>query len=89
MLNITTLATCLDSVIQTLDHRNIDLDVEYFTTAPSTAENICVYIFDAVSLQLKATHDAAGLLPPAAYSLFSVRVHETEKNYAEYFGASV
>lgn len=57
-----------------LDHRNIDVDIEWFRSGgkPSTAENIAIFIWEMLRRHLP--------------SLYSVRVQETDHNAAEYFG---
>jgi 6-pyruvoyltetrahydropterin/6-carboxytetrahydropterin synthase len=60
--------------MSTLDHKNLDLDVDYFKDKVSTAENIAVYIWERMTEQL-----TPGLL-------YEVKVHETEKNITSYRG---
>lgn len=63
------------AVMQTMDHKNLDLDVPYFRDAVSTAENICVFIWRGIE----------ALLPPSV-RLHKVKLHETDKNIATYRG---
>ena len=75
VLNLTDLKACMEKAfMSTLDHKNLDLDVEYFKDTVSTAENIAVYIWERMSEQL-----SPGLL-------YEVKVHETEKNVTIYRG---
>ena len=64
-------------VIEKLDHKNLNLDVEFMRGKMATTELLCMEIFN----QLKD--------PIEAYNgvfLHSVKLAETENNYAEYFG---
>ena len=63
------------AVLDKLDHKNIDLDVEYFKDVVSTAENIAVFIWE----QLKQTMSKPELL-------YKVKLYETAKNVAIYKG---
>lgn len=63
-----------DEVEEYLDHKNLNLDIEYFKNINPTAENIVVLIWDRIrakldnALQLKVT------------------LYETPRNYVEYEG---
>ena len=63
-----------DEVEEYLDHKNLNLDIEYFKNINPTAENIVVLIWNRVrakldnALQLKVT------------------LYETPRNYVEYEG---
>ncbi|MCF0072866.1 6-carboxytetrahydropterin synthase [Dyadobacter sp. CY261] len=64
-------------VIEKVDHRNLNLDVDFMKGKMATTEMLCAQIF----YQLKT--------PVESYDgvfLHSVRLHETENNSAEYFG---
>ncbi|KAJ2715127.1 hypothetical protein H4R19_001369, partial [Coemansia spiralis] len=62
------------AVLDTVDHRNLDRDVAYFRTRPSTTENLAVFIW----LRL-AQVVPAGLL-------YQVIVSETPKNKVIFSG---
>ena len=74
VMNLTELKKHIHSVLEPLDHKNLDLDVPYFVDVCSTAENISVYIWKSLSK----------LLPEG--SLYEVKVKETDKNSAHYRG---
>ncbi|KZL05370.1 6-pyruvoyl tetrahydropterin synthase [Pseudovibrio axinellae] len=57
-----------------LDHKNLDLDVDYFKDNPSTAENIAIVIWDLI----KET--------PIGKYLYSVELIETDNNSVVYMG---
>lgn len=66
-----------DHVIEQLDHKNLNLDVPFLRGKMATTEMLCVEIYR----QLKTPVEKhKGVI------LYSVRLHETENNYAEYFG---
>lgn len=66
-----------DHVIEKLDHRNLNLDVDFMAGKMATTELLCIEIFN----QLKGPIEAY----EGAY-LHSVRLAETENNSAECFG---
>ena len=74
VMNLTDLNKHMHSVLDPLDHKNLDVDIPYFVDVCSTAENISVYIWNRLSK----------LLPEG--SLFEVKVKETGKNSAYYRG---
>ncbi|EDO42759.1 predicted protein [Nematostella vectensis] len=74
VMNLVALKGKIEEVLSELDHKNLDLDVEYFQTVVSTAENIAVYIYNQLNRGLPD-----GIL-------YEVRVHETDKNVAFYRG---
>lgn len=61
-------------ILDTFDHRNLNLDTEDFRTLNPTAENIAVVIWNRLR-----PHVAAQLA-------LSVTLHETERNFVEYHG---
>lgn len=52
-----------------MDHKNIDVEVDYFRSIVSTTENVAIYIFE----ELKTYMSNPELL-------YEVKVHETDKN---------
>ncbi|XP_024890781.1 6-pyruvoyl tetrahydrobiopterin synthase-like [Temnothorax curvispinosus] len=70
VMNLEDLKDCMQKVLMDqMDHKNIDKQVDYFRDTVSTTENVAVYIFD----ELK-THMSNPEL------LYEVKVHETDKN---------
>lgn len=63
-----------DYVIDKMDHRNLNLDVDFMKGIQPTTENLTIAIWN----QLKP-HITGG-------KLHCVRLHETDTIYAEYFG---
>jgi len=78
VINISTLKQCIqEAVIERLDHKNIDLDVTWFSgQRVSTTENIAIFIWN--SLREHA------LFPKEL--LWEVKLWETEKNFVIYQG---
>jgi len=66
----------LDQVILKLDHRNINLDVDFMQGKMASTEVLAVEIFN----QLKVPIAEEGAL------LHSIKLQETENNSVEYFG---
>jgi 6-pyruvoyltetrahydropterin/6-carboxytetrahydropterin synthase len=77
LMNLTELKQIIQQVLVHLDHRNLDLDVEYFRAKTSTTENLCVYIWNEIEKRL-ARHERV--------KLYKVQVHETELNSVWYMG---
>lgn len=64
------------NVLDKVDHRNLDLDVDFMKGKLSSTEVLAMEIWN----QLVSPINALGCF------LHSVKVQETEKNYVEYFG---
>jgi 6-pyruvoyltetrahydropterin/6-carboxytetrahydropterin synthase len=76
VVNLSELKDCIwKYALDSLDHRNIDVDVEYFNARPSTTENVARYIW----LQL------VDRIPSPA-RLYKIKIYETDKNHATYRG---
>jgi len=74
VMNISTLKEILHKhVLNKMDHKNLDLNVEEFKLIPSTAENIAYVIWQ-------------WLKPVLGDLLYEVELQETEKNIAYYRG---
>ena len=57
-----------------LDHKNLNLDVPYFSNTIPSAENICIYIYDIIRDNIDSQFK------------LSVRLYETPRNFVEYSG---
>lgn len=66
----------LQHVVEKLDHRNVNLDVDFMQGKMASTEILAIEIFN----QLKAPIEAAGA------QLHSIKLQETENNSVEYFG---
>ncbi len=63
-----------NEIEQRLDHKNLNLDVPYFSNVIPSAENICIYIYDILRNEIDK-----GLA-------LSVKLYETPRNFVEYSG---
>lgn len=63
-------------VVDRLDHKNLNLDVDFMKGMMTSTENIAIAIWKEIYEPLKKI----------GAQLHSVRLHETENNYVEYFG---
>eukprot|EP01012_Entosiphon_sulcatum_P049981 TRINITY_DN68720_c0_g1_i1.p1 TRINITY_DN68720_c0_g1~~TRINITY_DN68720_c0_g1_i1.p1 ORF type:complete len:299 (-),score=43.28 TRINITY_DN68720_c0_g1_i1:106-1002(-) len=68
----------LQAVIVQIDHKNIDLDIAYFASVVSTAENIAVWFWNELRVSMAGN----------AHLLHCVRLYETEKQFVEYYGST-
>jgi len=66
----------LAHVVDKLDHKNINLDVDFMAGKRASTEVIAIAIFD----QLKPHFEQEQV------QLHAVKLYETENNYVEYFG---
>jgi 6-pyruvoyltetrahydropterin/6-carboxytetrahydropterin synthase len=67
----------LKKIIDKLDHKNLDVDVEYFHNVISTTENLCVYIWNELRNSLPNS---------STIQLHEVKIYETDKNSFVYRG---
>ena len=63
-----------DEVEERLDHKNLNLDVEYFANIIPSAENICIYIHSLLRNKISIELD------------ISVTLYETPRNFVKYSG---
>ena len=61
-----------NEIEERLDHKNLNLDIPYFSKVIPSAENICIYIYDI----LRDNIDTKFKL--------SVKLYETPRNFVEY-----
>jgi 6-pyruvoyltetrahydropterin/6-carboxytetrahydropterin synthase len=59
-------------VLDRFDHKNLNLDTEFFTKLNPTAENIVVVIYELLRKQIDAKFD------------LHIRLYETPRNFVEY-----
>lgn len=64
-----------EAIMRPLDHKNLDKDVDFFKTHPSTTENVAVFIWN----QMKTVLNKPELL-------YEVEIWETENNIVTYRG---
>lgn len=64
-----------EAVMEIMDHKHLDKDVQYFRDNVSTTENVAVYIWNNIKARL-----------PKPELLYEIKVHETGKNTVFYRG---
>lgn len=76
-INLVELKHMILQVIDPLDHKRIDTDIEFFKQKGviATAENIALYIWKELEKVL-----------PSLVKLHNIRLHETDKNYIDFRG---
>nr|XP_056716822.1 6-pyruvoyl tetrahydrobiopterin synthase-like [Euleptes europaea] len=63
-----------EAILEPLDHKNLDQDVDFFADVVSTTENLAIYIW----------RNLEKILP--AGCLYKVKVYESDKNFIVYKG---
>jgi 6-pyruvoyltetrahydropterin/6-carboxytetrahydropterin synthase len=77
VMNLKTLSVIIkESVVEALDHKNLNLDVPFLKDVMASTENIAIIVWDILSPQI-AEHGA---------ELAKLKLIETENNFVEYFG---
>ena len=61
-----------EEVLEKFDHKNLNLDTEYFRDLNPTAENIAIVIYDLLRARIDSKLE------------LKVRLYETERNFVEY-----
>lgn len=61
-----------EEVLERFDHKNLNLDTEFFQKLNPTAENIVIVIYNLLRTRIDAKLE------------LKVRLHETERNFVEY-----
>lgn len=77
VINLLELRDIMAMVIEPMDHRRLDQDLEYFESSGmvATAENIAIYMWNKISKLL-----------PHTTTMVNLRLHETDKHYIDYKG---
>lgn len=63
-------------VVEALDHKNLNVDIEYFHERLPSIENLCIFIWEKLEPIIKNY----------CAELHCVKVQETDNNFAEYYG---
>jgi 6-pyruvoyltetrahydropterin/6-carboxytetrahydropterin synthase len=66
-----------ERVIDKLDHKNINLEVDFMQGKLASTENLAKAIWDEIEMPIKTL----------GASLHSIKLFETENNFVEYFGS--
>lgn len=64
-----------DYIVEKLDHRNLNMDVDFMAGKFTSAENLAIGIWDQLTPHL-----------PAGVELHCIKLYETPRIYVEYFG---
>ena len=67
-----------EEVIDKLDHKNLNLDVDFMKNKLASCENLVVEIWKILDRNLHGVTKSG--------ALHSIRLYETPRNYVEYFG---
>lgn len=81
VMNITDMKALIAThVLDLVDHKHLDLDVDYFRTKNlvSTTENLAVFVWQQLSAQLEQHYSDV--------QLYEIKLYETEKNIVVYRG---
>lgn len=77
LVNLKELSTIIRTeVCDKLDHKNMNLDVDFMRGIMPSTENVAIAIFNILKTKIK----------PLGGELHCVKLYETENNYVEYFG---
>jgi len=77
VINLKTLSKIVrEKVIEKIDHKNLNIDVEFMQGKITSAENIAISIWNEIEPDIKALN----------CMLHCVKVVETENNFIEYYG---
>ena len=70
-----------EEAIDRIDHRNLNVDIEFFARNIPTAENICIWLWELIAGALKENYPNV--------SLHRIKLWETANNAVEYLGPDV
>jgi 6-pyruvoyltetrahydropterin/6-carboxytetrahydropterin synthase len=77
LVNLKDLSAIIDQlVIEKLDHRNINLEVDFMTGKLASTENLAIGIWNELSESISEMGAV----------LHSIKLYETENNFVEYLG---
>jgi 6-pyruvoyltetrahydropterin/6-carboxytetrahydropterin synthase len=77
VMNLKTLSEIINThVIESLDHKNLNLDVSYLTGLMASTENLAIAIWDQLANEIAKNGG----------KLAKIKLIETENNFVEYFG---
>ncbi|MFT6167587.1 MAG: 6-pyruvoyltetrahydropterin/6-carboxytetrahydropterin synthase [Vicingaceae bacterium] len=65
-----------DKVIQHVDHKNLNVDVEFTKDLMTSTENLAIAIWEQLEIPVKEL----------GAELHCIKISETENNYVEYYG---
>ena len=65
------------NIIEKLDHKNLNIEVDFLNGKIASTENIAMAIWEELEPKIRALN----------VELHSIRLEETENNFVEYFGS--
>jgi len=78
VMNLKTLSNIIkEKVVDKLDHKNINLEVDFMQGKLASTENLAIQIYEVLSEELKSFQGV---------SVHCIKIQETENNFVEYFG---
>lgn len=99
VLNLAILKDAIkECIAEPLDHRNLDMDVEYFRDSgiPSTTENLAIFVYDSIKQWMdsrgrisKVNDNTVNGHSNQEYDgslLYEIKIYETDKNVIIYRG---
>jgi len=63
-------------IVDVLDHKNLNLEIDYFKDKLPSIENLCIYAWEKLEPIIKQY----------GAQLHCVKIQETDNNFAEYYG---
>jgi len=63
-------------VVDKIDHKNLNLDVEFMKGKLASTENLAIAVWD----------ELVEVIAESGAQLHSIKIYETENNFVEYFG---
>jgi 6-pyruvoyltetrahydropterin/6-carboxytetrahydropterin synthase len=77
LVNLKTLSSIIrENVIQKIDHKNMNLEVDFMNGKVASSENLAVSIWEVLDTKVKML----------GVELHKIKIEETENNFIEYFG---
>ncbi len=77
LVNLKTLGSIIrKNVIQKIDHKNMNLEVDFMNGKVASSENLAVSIWEVLDPKVKIL----------GVELHKIKIEETENNFIEYFG---
>ena len=77
LVNLKTLGSIIrENVIQKIDHKNMNLEVDFMNGKVASSENLAVSIWEVLDPKVKML----------GIELHKIKIEETENNFIEYFG---
>lgn len=77
VVNLKTLSQIIkDNVLDKLDHKNLNIDVDFMTGIATSTENLAVAVWNELDQPVRAL----------GAELHCIRIQETENNFVDYYG---